>query len=252
MNKFYIIQSLKPTDPDLGQRVHDNIKDTSTSEFFKVTNKNKLLSTLDYIRLDLTTNSDLKGVIHIHCHGNDQGIGISDDNGTIEFVYWEDLRDKFREIYVSTNKKPLLSVCSCKGFNVAKLVAHFQPCPYEYITGSFKTIGFDDSVNGYSTFYKALISGKSLDDSINETRQNFPAIDFTCLNSTTLFQIAIEGYKKLEMTPEKIKNRRDAIEKIIFDHFGTINEQQKNYLDYAFSDKGTDEHLEKYRGVFFS
>ncbi len=252
MDKFYIIQSLKPTDPDLGQSVHDNIKDISTSEFFKVTNKNELLSTLDYIRLDLTTNPDLKGVIHMHCHGNDQGIGIRDDNDTREFVFWEDLRDKFREIYVSTNKKPLLSMCACKGFNVAKLVAHFQPCPYEYITGSFKAIGFDDSINGYSTFYKALISGKSLIDSINETRQNFPAMDFACFNSTHLFQIATEGYKKLEMTTEKIKSRRDAIEKIIVDHFGFINEQQKNYLDYAFSDTGTDEHLEKYRAVFFS
>ncbi len=184
MNKFYIIQSLKPTDPELGQRVYNKIKDISTSEFFKVTNKNELLSTLDYIKLDLTTNPDLKAVIHIHCHGNDQGIGIRDDNDTREFVYWEDLRDKFREIYVSTNKKPLLSMCACKGFNV--------------------------------------------------------------------FQIATEGYKKLEMTPEKIKIRRDSIEKIIIDQFGFINEEQKNYLDYAFSDEGTDEYLEKYRSVFFS
>jgi hypothetical protein len=252
MDKFYIIQSLKPTDPDLGQSVHDNIKDISTSEFFKVTNKNELLSTLDYIRLDLTTNPDLKAVIHIHCHGNDQGIDIRDDSDKREFVFWEDLRDKFREIYMSTNKKPLLSMCACKGFNVAKLVAHFQPCPYDYITGSFKAIDFDDSINGYSTFYKSLISGKSIIDSINETRQKFPAMDFACFNSTHLFQIATDGYKKLEMTPEKIKSRRDAIEKIIIDHFGFMNEQQKNYLDHAFSDIGTDEHLEKYRSVFFS
>ena len=252
MDKFYIIQSLKPTDPDLGQRVHENIKDISTSEYFKVTNKNELLSTLEYIRIDLTTNPELKGVIHIHCHGNDQGIGILDENGTLEFVYWEGLRDKFREIFVSTNKKPLLSMCSCEGFNISKLVAHFQPCPYDYITGSFKTIGFEDSVNGYSSFYKALISGKSLIDSINETRQNFPDIEFVCFNSVQLFQLATDGYKKIEMTPEKIKSRRDAIEKIIIDQFGSINAEQKNYLDYAFSDQGTDDYLKKYETVFFT
>lgn len=252
MDKFYIIQSLKPTDPDLGQMVHDNIKNISTSQFFKVSDKNGLLSALDFIKLDLTTNPELKGVIHIHCHGNDQGIGILNNKGAMEFVYWEGLREKFREIYVSTNKKPLLSMCACEGFNVARLVAHFQPCPYDYITGSFKTIGFDDSVNGYTSFYKNLISGKSLIDSINETRQNFPDIDFVCFNSIHLFQLATDGYKKIEMTPEKIKIRRDAIEKIIIDEFGFINAEQKAYLDYAFSDKGTDDYLKKYETIFFS
>ena len=148
MNKFYIIQSLKPTDPNLGEQVYNNIKDDSTSEFFKVTNKDELLGTLDYVRLDLTANPELKGVIHIHCHGNEKGIGIRDESDVREFVLWEDLREKFREIYISTDKKPILSMCACKGVNVAKLVACFQPCPYEHITGSFKAISFEDSVNG--------------------------------------------------------------------------------------------------------
>jgi len=252
MDKFYVIQSLKPTDPDLGEQVYDNIKGISICEFFKVTNKNELLSTLDYIKLDLATNVQIKGVIHIHCHGNDDGIGIRDDNDTREFVYWKDLRDKFREIYVSTSKKPLLSICACKGFNAAKLVAHFQPCPYEYITGSLKAIGFDDSVNGYTNFYNALISGKSIVDSIDETRQKFPTMDFSCYNSTQLFQIAVDGFKKLEMTPEKVKIRRDAIEKIIINQFGDINDLQKDYLDNAFSDNGTNDYMDKYKSIFFS
>lgn len=252
MNKFYIIQSLKPTDDNLGQTVFDNIKDISKSEFFKVTNKNELLGVLDYIRLDLASQPTTKGVIHIHCHGNDKGIGIRDDEDTREFVLWEELRDKFREIYVSTNQKPLLSMCACKGFNVAKLVAHFQPCPYDYITGSLKAITFNDSVNAYSDFYKAMISGKTIEESINEIRSSYPLMDFVCLNSKVLFKIATEGYKELEMTPEKIKNRREAIEKIIIAYFGKINKEQKDYLDFAFSDKGTDDHLEKYKAIFFS
>lgn len=252
MKKFYIIQSLKTTDPELGKQVHDIIKDISTSEYFKVTNKQELLNTLDYIQLDLTANPDLEGVIHIHCHGNDQGIAIRDDSDTLQFMYWEELRTKFREIFVVTTKKTMLSICACKGFNVVRLVAHFEPCPYDYVTGSFKGIGFDDSVNGYSFFYKCLIGGKTLDESILETRTTFPQMDFACFNSKQLFAIAVNGYKSLEMTPEKVKGRRVEIEKIITSHFGFINLQQKNYLDYAYSDKGTDDHLEKFRNIFFS
>lgn len=252
MKKFYIIQSLKTADPELGKQVHDNIKDISASEYFKVTDKQELLNTLDLIQLDLTANPDLEGVIHIHCHGNEQGIAIRDDSDTRQFVYWKELRAKFREIFVATTKKPMLSICACKGFNVIRLVAHFEPCPYDYVTGSFKGIGFDDSVNGYSFFYKCLIDGKTLNESILETRTTFPQMDFACFNSQQLFTIAVNGYKTLEMTAEKVKARRGEIEKAIIDHFGFINPQQKQYLDYAYSDKGTDDHLEKFRTIFFS
>src|SRR5258706_5845181 len=136
MDKFYIIQSLRAADPELGKRVYDNIKDLTRAEYFKVTTKDELLNILDLIRVDLMASPNARGVIHIHCHGNDEGIGIRDDNDKRDFVYWEDLREKFREIYVATNTKPLLSMCSCKGFNVARLVPHFEQWRYAYVTGS--------------------------------------------------------------------------------------------------------------------
>lgn len=252
MNKFYIIQSLKPEDPDLGEQVYKNIKDVSKAEYFKVTNRQELLDTLEYIKIDLSVDKTIKGIIHIHCHGNDKGIAMRDDENTREFVLWNELREKLRELYVATSNKPILSMCACKGFNASRLVAHFQPCPYEYLTGSMIGIPFKDSVDGYSHFYKCLIDGKTMDESIKETRDNFPKMDFVCLNSKQLFSIAVNGYIKLEMTPEKLNERKEATEKIMLASFTTLNENQKQFLEYAYSEAGTKEYLEKYSSIFFS
>ena len=54
------------------------------------------------------------------------------------------------------------------------------------------------------------------------------------------------------MTAEKINQRRDAIEQTIIKHYGIINPWQKQFLDYAFSEDGTKDHLERYRNIFFS
>ena len=159
MDKFYIIQSLRAADPELGKRVYDNIKDLTRAEYFKVTTKDELLNILDLIRVDLMASPNARGVIHIHCHGNDEGIGIRDDN---------DKRD------------------------------------------------------------------------------------FVCYNSTRLFEIATEGYKQQQVSPEKVKARRAALERVIVNHFGFMNEEQKRFLDYALSGKGTDDYLERFRTIFFS
>lgn len=252
MYKFYIIQSLKPTDPNLGQKIFDELSSTANCEFFSINTRQELNNIFDYIQMDLSVDKQIKGVVHLHCHGNNEGIGLFNKIGKIDFIKWEELRVKFREMYVSTSKKPILSICSCEGFNVARLVPHLEPCPYEYITGSFKKIGFKISVDAYSCFYKLLIQEKSLQESVIETRTKYPKLDFTCLNNSQLFELAIEAYLKNEMIPEKISKRKLEIEKKVIAHFGFINQEQKDYLEFIFTEKGTEEQLEKFKKVFFS
>ena len=172
MRKFYFIQSLKTTDPDLGNQIHTHTSKKSQSEFFDVKNRQDLFDKLDFISSELEKNKELDGIIHFHTHGNEKGIGLYDNENKLEFASWKDLRPKFRNIYLSTSKKPMLSICACKGFNISRLVPRFEPCPYDYITGSFDPIGFVDSVEGYKTFYDGILNGIDLSDNIKNINTN--------------------------------------------------------------------------------
>ena len=252
MRKFYFIQSLKTTDPDLGNQIHSHISKKSQSEFFDVKNRQDLFDKLDFISSELEKNKELDGIIHFHTHGNEKGIGLYDNENKLEFASWKDLRPKFRNIYLSTSKKPMLSICACKGFNISRLVPRFEPCPYDYVTGSFDPIGFVDSVEGYKTFYDGILNGIDLSDNIKNINTNFPKMNFACFSSDQIFEIAIHAYKNAEMVPDRIKRRRNELETIIIKEFGYVNIQQKILLDFALSEQGTKYYLEKFRTAFYS
>ena len=62
MRKFYFIQSLKTTDPDLGNQIHSHISKKSQSEFFDVKNRH-LFDKLDFISSELEKIKNF-GIIH--------------------------------------------------------------------------------------------------------------------------------------------------------------------------------------------
>lgn len=252
MKKFYFIQSLKSHEPNLGKDLYSIISQKATSTFYDVKNKYQLFTLLDKILIELKNNLEMDAVIHFHTHGNEEGIAIFDENDNYDFLKWDDLRNILREIHISTSKKPMISICACKGFNISKLVPRFEPCPYDYITGSFNPIGFSDSIYGYASFYDGIIYGRDLQENIKSINDNFPNMGFACFNSDEIFMITEDAYRNSEMTPENIQKRRTVLESIIIKEFGFINHQQKLYLDFAFSQQGTDYYMEKFKKAFYS
>lgn len=251
MKKFYFIQSLKAEDPNLGEQIYTHINQRSEAAFFDVKSKDELFEKLNLILNELKNDNSIDGIIHFHTHGNEDGIGLFNNENIREFAEWKDLRPLFRDIYTSTFKKPMISICACKGFNISKLVPHFEPCPYDYITGSFDPIGFKDSVNGYKLFYDGIIDSIDLPENIRRVNQKFPKMNFACFNSDQIFKIAEVAYRNSEMVPERILIRREQLERIIIKEFGFINIQQKLLLDFALSDNGTDFYMAKFKESFY-
>lgn len=206
---------------------------------------------LDFISSELE-NKELDGIIHFHTHGNEKGIGLYDNENKLEFASWKDLRPKFRNIYLSTSKKPMLSICACKGFNISRLVRDLSLVHTIILLVLLIPIGFVDSVEGYKTFYDGILNGIDLSDNIKNINTNFPKMNFACFSSDQIFEIAIHAYKNAEMVPDRIKRRRNELETIIIKEFGYVNIQQKILLDFALSEQGTKYYLEKFRTAFYS
>ncbi len=253
--KIFILESLRKNDPKTGQMVHEFLDKKGIGNEFRIfRSKRELINILDAIKNKVASDK-FQPFVHFDCHGNDKGIGVVMIDGKEELITWKEIRAAFREIYKASKLKSVLCMSSCEGFNVAKLVAHSEPCPYDHVCGSFEKISFDDSYHGYTQFYQLILEDKSIFDAAVEVHntERGKNMKFLGINSKTLFKLAIDGYIEKECTPEKLEqrknNNKENLQKL---ELGPMSMQQIDLLNSAYSLEGQKEILERYATTFFS
>lgn len=252
--KIFVLESLRKTDRKTGWEIYKYLQSKkANTEFYPFKSKDELFNILKLIEIDVVANKE-QPFVHFDCHGSDSGITIVKQDGSEESVSWKEIRDKFCSIYVASGKKSIICMSSCKGFNAVKMVAHYEPCPYDHVCGSFEKITFKDSYIGYRLFYKLILSGISLYDAAVKVHNNpdLKAMKFIGLNSNTLFNIAIEGYIAKECTEDALRQRKEEAIRNILTVNGELTQVQKDYLDEAYSLEGQQVIIDSFAQKFFS
>ncbi|HEY4326349.1 MAG TPA: hypothetical protein VGN20_20350 [Mucilaginibacter sp.] len=252
---IFVFESLRKSDPKTGKEVHDFL-DTEkiANEFHRFNTKKELLDLLEIVKIKAAAEK-IQPFVHFDCHGNQDGIGAVKLDATEEFIPWEDVLDKFIEIYQASQKKSIICMSSCKGFNASRMVAKAKPCPYDHVCGSFEEIGFDEAYRAYTRFYKNISSGISVFDAAVAIHQSadLKQVQFMAVNSQTLFKIMIDGYKADQLTEEKLAARKAHLLEVLKKNGHPFpNKLQLEYLDEACSIEGQQEILDRYKEVFFS
>ncbi len=250
-HKFYILENLRENDSKTGKELYDTFKEKADFEYLPFDSRQKLFDILDYIKLDISATNK-KPFVHFDCHGNEDGIGIINADKTEEFVEWRQISDAFRQIYKSSTKRSVLCMSSCNGFNAIKLVAEKNTCPYDYVSGSFESISFKDSFDGYKQFYELVLQDKELVKAGHQVHNTFDKLKFVCLSSSQLFELAETGYLETKRTPaEIVKEKANTIQKAK-NEVGTLTPEMTAHIDFAYSDVGIAEYLQDWRKIFFS
>lgn len=252
ITKIFIIQSLKTTDqPKVGEELYKKLQGLVQTSLSEISTRNELFADLDLIK-DEVKQSSGQYIIHFHCHGNEDGIGIFDKSDSLDFISWETLRIALRNIFIASGHKIIVSFCSCEGFNAMKLIAGFEPCPYYLITGSLEKIGFNDSVDAYYLYYKNFNEGKSAIDNIGEVNRNYPSVRFLALPAVELFELAWKGYFNTQLTPEKVALRKEQIKSEIIAIAGRITQEQENLIDKGLTEETARLDYERFKNKFLS
>ncbi|GHT43446.1 hypothetical protein AGMMS49965_17230 [Bacteroidia bacterium] len=249
----FIFESLREIDPKTGKQIHEFLNEKGIpNEFNPFHSKNELLDLLREIKKKIAINN-IQPYVHFDCHGNDDGIVVVKNDGTEELITWGEIRDAFEEIYIASGQQSIICMSSCEGFNVAKLVACFKPCPYKYVCGSFEKISFQDSYNGYTKFYELIFNGTSIHDATVEihTDLSLEKLKFLAYDSKQLYKIGFDGYINTLCTEEKLKQRKESA-KTSLSKDGHISREQIDKLNHAYSLEGQKELLERYAKIFFS
>ena len=248
--KIFILESLRKNDPKTGEMVHNFLNKNGIENEFRIfRSKKELIDLLEAIKIK-TAADHIQPFVHFDCHGNDEGIGVVMKNEKEELITWKEIRTMFRDIYMASKQKSVICMSSCEGFNMVKLVAQCEPCPYDYVCGSFEKISFEDSYHGYTKFYELILNGKPIFEAAVEVHNTEiePNLKFLGINSMTLFKLAIDGYIDKECTAEKLEQRKINIKK----KFGSMTESQMDSLEYIYSLEGQKEILERCAATFFS
>lgn len=251
--KVYILESLLSTDPQAGKEVYDKIKAKGIdTDFSPIRSRDDFVNALRRICVE-TSLTHIKPIVHLDFHGNPDGLGIVDAADITELLTWADMRELFRELYLQSRMRSIVCMSSCKGVNVAKLVAHGEPCPYESISGCFEDISFPDSVSLYTALYSSLNSGKEFFDSCVELANSadYKHMKFIGVNAYTLFKVAIDGYIRLECTDEQLAQKRELY-KQAFREIGLLSPQAEALIDQSFTLENQKAILEGYATRFFS
>lgn len=250
MNKFYILQSLRKADRKTGKEIYEALKDKCQIVFKEFQTKQELNDILEFIKIDIQT-STLKPFVHFDCHGNENGIGVVNADESEELITWAEIGDYFRDIYLASLKKSILCFSSCKGFNSIKLVPEFKVCPFEYVVGSFEKISFDDSFNAFNEFYKQIISGTDIKPASYYIHDKYKEMKFICFSATILFELGAKAYIEKKTSKEELEKHKSITIKTM-ESMTTLNPLQKAYIEYAYSEQGQKDYIEKWRRIFFS
>ena len=251
---IFVFESLRHDDPKTGKKIHSFLESNEIPcEFHQYNSKEELYSFFELVKVKLSTE-DIQPFIHFDCHGNSDGIGAVHLDKTEEFISWNDILDKFIEIYRASKKRLVINMSSCEGFNATKMVAKGKPCPYDHICGSFEKIGFEPSFQAFSKFYKAISEGMDIYDAglLVHNDPELEQLNFISINSYTLFNNMIDNYKKEELSQEKLAARKAFLLQELKKTDPSPNKTQLEYLDSACSPEGQLEILDYYEQVFFS
>lgn len=171
--KVYIIES--PSGIDLLEKRTEgkalsNILEMSEIpyEYYLTTTENVLKQVFEMIKEDVLELQEeylfVWPIIHISCHGNEDGIGLTDDN----FISWSVLNDLLSVVNVCFDEAdPLspivLSMSSCYGLHAIKTdwEKRGEHSPFAFVLGHEDAILWDDALIAFSVFFHHFVNKKS-------------------------------------------------------------------------------------------
>lgn len=192
--KIYIIES--PADKDLLEKRTEgkalsNILELSQIhyEYFLVTTLNVLRQAFEMIKEDILKLQEeylfVWPLIHISCHGREEGIGLT-DKSFVEWSYLYDLLSIVNVCFEETDpvSPVLLSMSSCYGLHAIKSdwEKRSSRSPFAFVLGHENKIPWDDALIAFSVFFHHFVNRKSTSD-----------IALKCMNAS----ISSQDYFKL-------------------------------------------------------
>jgi len=121
----------------------------------RVSSRASFLARLDRIREDLRSSRRLP-LLQIETHGDDDGIGISDENG----LTWSELMEALTPLNQATRVRLPVVLAACNGIWGIKMAQPMQRSPFMALLGPNRKVSEGEIVRGMREFYRGILEFK--------------------------------------------------------------------------------------------
>jgi hypothetical protein len=164
--RIHVIEWLWRVDPDTGtpdrrtgQETYRELKQIIAETgvpiaviLHRVSSKKGFLDRLKTIEKDFRVSGKVP-LLQIETHGDDDGIGLSDDNG----LTWQELMDALKPLNEATGVRLVVFLAACHGMWGIKMAQPMDRSPFFAILGPKKEVEPGQIVRGLRAFYRKVL-----------------------------------------------------------------------------------------------
>ncbi len=175
-NKIYILQHLRKGDRKTGEEIEKITKYSSMQrspevlcELVNIDAPTQFFETLEQIS-SIASSHAMVPYIHFEFHGCKDGLEIDH-----QLVAWESLKAPLLKINRITKNNLFISVATCFGAYLFKILSLREPSPFFGYIGPENTIEAEELEVNFSAFFESLLKESSFDaaiESLNGTIAN--------------------------------------------------------------------------------
>lgn len=149
---------------------------------------------------ELTAAASTKGnipVLHIECHGNDDGLEFADGS----FAIWADLKGPLTSLNIATGMNLLVVVSACDGSALTYTLGLVDRAPLHGLIGPTRAVAPEELMRAYLALYETLMRTRSARQAVDAMRLATPDT-FVYRAAQWLFQHVWDHYQATQETPE--------------------------------------------------
>lgn len=196
---------------------------------------------------NLTANASNAGdtpVLHIECHGNDDGLEFADRS----FATWADLKEPLTRLNVATAMNLLVVVSACDGSALTYALSLVDQAPLHGLIGPTRTVMPEELTRAYLALYETLLRTRSARQAVDAMRAATPDT-FVYRAAEWIFQHVWDHYQQTQETPEARLERGRRMAANPPDDYDEPPIQPEQFAQ-LLADKNR-EFFDKYRRKFF-
>ncbi|MEF3082082.1 hypothetical protein V3391_07620 [Luteimonas sp. SMYT11W] len=249
-NQILIVDSIPAGERNTARELHQDVglraqvfAPAPELLYRRVEDREEFLTLLPELTAAATTTGDVP-VLHIECHGSNDGLAFADGS----FANWADLKGPLTSLNIATGMNLLVVVSACDGSALTYTLGLVDRAPLHGLIGPTRAVAPEELMRAYLAFYETLMRTRSARQAVDAMRLTTPDT-FVYRAAQWLFQHVWDHYQATQETPDaRLERGRRMAANPPDDYVGPPI--QPEVFAHLLADKNR-EFFDNYRRKFF-
>lgn len=208
-NQILVVDSLPDAERGVLDRLFDDMtgwaevaEEPPTPVRVSLANANELPALLGQCA-DAVRTHPYVPLLHIECHGHDEGLQFADGST----LSWRDLKLHLVALNEATKLNLVVIIAACFGGSIARISGADDRAPFWGFIGPKEEISTGQLSDAMSAFYQALFMTKSSHRAIEALRATEGGGKFWILSAQAIFKLIGESYSREYLTDTNVAQR---------------------------------------------